>query len=148
MGPVAIASAALLISISAHFAAARLHAKRVSSYGLSLLAGIAATGFLGGLFTAFNRADFLAAYLLFFPWWFIFLNFVQTSQSSLRVHVLREMMRAGGAISRPALAGRYDNRALVMLRLERLLSGGAILERNGSYFVNSGALKFLARFFR
>lgn len=139
---------ALAIATMVHFIATRLHAKRVAGYGLSLLAGIVATGLLTFLLVSEGEANVLAPILLFASWWFIFLNFVQTSQSSLRVHVLRELMQEGRAIGRAALEERYNNRALVLLRLQRLLSGGAVVERDGSYFVKSWSLKFLARFFR
>lgn len=148
MGAIGVALIALLIAVVAHLLASRLHAGRVAGYGLSLSAGLAGVGLLGGLPASGGMANILASCLLFASWWFIFLNFVQTSQSSLRVHVLRELMRAGGAVDRSALMERYNNRALVALRLERLLSGGAVVERNGRYFVTSGALTFLARFFR
>jgi hypothetical protein len=147
MWAIAAATAALATAILAHFVATRLHAKRVAGYGFSLLGGIVTAGLLTVLLASEGETDFLAPGLLFASWWFIFLNFVQTSQSSLRVSVLRELQQGGG-ISRAALQERYNNRALVLLRLNRLLSAGAVVERNGSYFVKSGSLKFLARFFR
>lgn len=148
MWAIGAALIALAIAMLAHFIATRLHAKRVTGYGLSLLAGIVTGGFLTAVLAWAGEGNLLAPGLLFMSWWFIFLNFVQTSQSSLRVSVLRELMRQGGTISRAALQERYNNRALVMLRLNRLLSGGAVVERNGGYFVVSGPLRFLARFFR
>jgi hypothetical protein len=85
--------------------------------------------------------------LLFCAWWFVFLNFFQSSQSSLRVNILRHIAVNGGRLDRSQLFVKYNDAALIRLRVERLLEGGGIVERNGRYFVVSRGLRAMARFF-
>ena len=153
LAPVAEWAAAIggmAVAIAVHLLASRAHASLVKAYGASLLAGLAA-----GLLVVFLLAPgaplpgkALAAFLLFGSWWFVFMNFIQTSVSSLRVRILRELMSAGGACSRMALLERYSDRHLMDLRLDRLLQAGAVVERDGRLFVVSPALRATARFFR
>jgi hypothetical protein len=137
---------------AAHVEALRLGTTQVRAYVLSLTVGASVTLVSIGMFVyLLERTQIwsaLIALALYGSWWFILLNFVQTSESSMRVRLLREFMAAGGALSREALAARYNDELVLRLRLDRMREAGAVVERGGRLFVASGQLRLLARFFR
>lgn len=148
MQPLFAASAALFLAVVGHVVALRAGARHVPAYGISLAVGLCAA-----LSTALllPGEDFVGsagvATLLFCAWWFVFLNFFQSAESSLRVNILRHIAVSGGRLHRSELFIKYNDAALISLRIERMVQGGGILERDGRYFVASKGLRTLARFF-
>jgi hypothetical protein len=148
MQPFFAASAALLLAILGHAVGLRAGARHLSAYGISLAVGICAALATALLLPGEDAVGSAAiAVLLFCAWWFVFLNFFQSSQSSLRVNILRHIAVHGGRLERSQLFIKYNDDALIRLRIERLVQGGGIVERDGRYFVASGGLRMLARFF-
>jgi hypothetical protein len=137
------------VAVAGHLAALRAGMGAVAAYLASLVAGTLATVAL----TIFNEGNgdwdaFAAGLLLFGAWWFVFLNFVQSAQSSLRVNILRQALLNGGTLSHTALFDRYNDAALIGLRLERLVQSGAVVQVDGRYFVVSSSARMLGRLFR
>ena len=147
-----ISTSGMIAALIGHIFVSRAGAGRIQAYGLSLLAGTVVTVLLCVL--AANREVIdvgiaAIALLLFCSWWFVFfLNFVQAMESSIRVNLLREMGANGGSMSRAQLEIRYNDARLVQLRLERLIAGGAVVERDGRLKVTSPSSLRLARIFR
>src|SRR5262245_44499771 len=104
------AAIALFLAVIGHIVALRLGARHLSAYGVSLMAG--AIGVPAALLLL-GSSDFggsaLVAMLLFGAWWFLFLNFFQSSQSSLRVNILRQIARHGGTLDHDLLARQYND---------------------------------------
>src|SRR5438093_603999 len=98
--------------------------------GLGSLAIVAAAAAL----IVIDRGEYLwpalSALVLFASWWFIFLNFIQASQSSIRVQILR-LLLAQNPMHMSELLTRYNDHALLRLRLDRLMDGGAVVRRDG-----------------
>jgi hypothetical protein len=142
----------LVVAITAQVAALRARGSYLFSCAVSVIVGAVATAAAIKLMSLPSIGDLpwrvLTALALFGSWWFVLLNFIQTSISSLRVQILREVIAAGGAISRDALLSRYNDDLLVRLRLKRLIDGGTVTEKNQHLFVISGPLRWLARLFR
>lgn len=144
-----IAAFALLSAILAHVTALRLGMGALAAYGASLLAGgVVLTASLLFLPQRLDGGSALFAALLFCAWWFIFLNLVQSFESSLRVNVLRQLLRDGGSLDHAAFFARYNDRSLIELRLARLLRSGTVVVRDGRFFVVSTAAKSMANLFR
>ncbi len=141
----------IALSIAAHLGSLRVGAVLLTAYAASFAVGAAATI---GVSVILGRIDgqplssAITALVLYGAWWFIFLNLVQGLESSLRVHILREIQAAGGSLPRETLLARYNDEHLMRRRLDRLRSSGVILDRDGQLFVTSAGLRFLARFFR
>jgi hypothetical protein len=147
--PILVAGAGLLLAVTGHLAGLRAGFGAIAAYAVSLAAGTLATMALAALAGGDDIWDtFAASLLLFGAWWFIFLNFVQSSQSSLRVNILRQALLNGGTLSHSALFARYNDAALIGLRLDRLLQSGAVAEVNSRYFVVSSSARMLSRLFR
>jgi len=72
---------------------------------------------------------------------FGYFNFVNLTIASLRIRILEELVAAGGRLPRSTLLGRYGTDNVVSLRLERLVGGGHLVERNGRLHI--GRLHFL-----
>ena len=151
MAPLISMSGMIAASIG-HILASRAGAGRIRGYGVSLLSGIVVMAMLCGMTVSRRIIDVETAaisLLGFCSWWFIFfLNFVQAMESSIRVNLLREMRANGGSMSRVQLESRYSDMRLVQLRLERLVAGGAIAEREGRFTVTSPSSLRVARLFR
>jgi MFS family permease len=131
----------LLVAIVVDVLAGRAGLSRIAAYGISLLAGAVVA-------LALAPAWPLTVLALYAPWWFVFLNFTQGLESSLRIRLLREVQAEGGQIERAALLDRYNDASLLRLRLQRLLDGGAVLRHDGRLVVASAGLRAIARFFR
>ena len=72
---------------------------------------------------------------------FGYFNFVNLTVASLRIRILEELAEAGGRLPRAALLDRYGTSSVADLRLERLVGGGHLVERNGR--LHMGRLQFL-----
>jgi hypothetical protein len=72
---------------------------------------------------------------------FCYFNFVNLTIASLRIRVLEEIADSGGWLPRVALLERYGEGSVADIRLERLVRGGHLVERNGRLY--SGRLQFL-----
>lgn len=72
---------------------------------------------------------------------FGYFNFVNLTVASLRIRILEELADSGGQLSRAALLDRYGTAGVADLRLERLVAGGHLVERNGR--LHTGRLQFL-----
>ena len=72
---------------------------------------------------------------------FGYFNFVNLTVASLRIRILEELADAGGRLPRSVLLDRYGTESVADLRLERLVGGGHLVERNGR--LHTGRLHFL-----
>jgi hypothetical protein len=72
---------------------------------------------------------------------FCYFNFVNLTIASLRIRVLEEIGDSGGWLPRVTLLERYGTGSVADIRLERLVRGGHLVERNGRLY--SGRLQFL-----
>jgi hypothetical protein len=72
---------------------------------------------------------------------FGYFNFVNLTVASLRIRILEELLGSGGWLSRDAILDRYGTSSVADLRLERLVGGGHLVERNGR--LHTGRLQFL-----
>jgi hypothetical protein len=72
---------------------------------------------------------------------FGYFNFVNLTVASLRIRILEELAESGGRLTRAALLDRYGTASVADLRLERLVRGGHLVERNGR--LHTGRLQFL-----
>lgn len=150
MQPLFAAAAALALAILGHAVSLRAGLRPLAAYAASLIGGMAAVLILtlvmerGGS----DLGHMVLSALLFGSWWFIFLNFVQVAQSSLRANILRLLLANGGSMRHDALFAAYSDTALVRLRLGRLTQSGTVAERDGRYMVTSRSAWLLARLFR
>lgn len=149
MAALCLAAFALLAAVLVHIAALRLGLSAPAAYGTSLLSGaLTLTASLLFLVPLSDPGSATGAWLLYAAWWFIFLNLVQSFQSSLRVNVLRQLLRDGGSLDHAAFYARYNDRSLIELRLERLTRGGTVVTRDGRFFVVSTPARMIANLFR
>ena len=72
---------------------------------------------------------------------FGYFNFVNLTVASLRIRILEELADAGGRLPRADLLDRYGTTSVADLRLQRLVGGGHLVERNGRLY--TGRLQFL-----
>jgi hypothetical protein len=144
-----VASLGLFFALGTDVVASRSGASRIVVYMCSFVTGFATV--LAALVMLPLESPWTAAAvaaLAYAAWWFAFLNLVQALESSLRVKLLAEVRGAGGRVPLSFFEGRYNDARLLGLRLDRLRAHGAIVERNGRFYVISPGLKFLANFFR
>lgn len=72
---------------------------------------------------------------------FGYFNFVNLTVASLRIRILEELADSGGWLPRTALLDRYGTGSVADIRLERLVGGGHLVERDGR--LHTGRLQFL-----
>lgn len=72
---------------------------------------------------------------------FGYFNFVNLAIASVRIRMLEELAAAGGWLPRATLLDRYGTQSVADIRLERLVGGGHLVERNGR--LHTGRLQFL-----
>jgi hypothetical protein len=118
------------------------------SLKLGFVAGLTATAAVGGwaasrIDVAFaDRAAFMALDLLTYAALaFGYFNFVNLTVASLRIRLLEELREAGGILPKQALLAAYNSRQVVAIRLDRLVKGGHLVEKEGR--LHSGRLPFL-----
>ena len=143
-----VAAIGVFVALGADVAASRAGTSRIFAYVCSLMAGfgvILGTLLVMQLDSPWTIAIATTAYT---SWWFAFLNLVQALESSLRVKLLADVRAEGGRVTLDFFEYRYNDTILLQLRLDRLRSHGAIVERAGRIYVTSPGLKLIAHFFR
>jgi hypothetical protein len=152
---IAIPIAGMIAAVIAHLLAchARIPHRKALAISLAIGAIITATEIVGvlaeDLAPTWMTLDVVVVPTLFFcAWWFVFLNFVQSLESSLRIRVLLELTFAGGSMDEEALRKIYNDEALMRLRLTRLTDAKAIVLRDGRLFAQSAALVAMGRLAR
>lgn len=78
---------------------------------------------------------------------FGYFNFVNLMVASLRIRILEELRIAGGCMSRASLTRQYDSQAVISARLDRLVRGGHIVERDGRFYRGRIGFLLVARVF-
>lgn len=114
-------------------------------------------GFIGGLIVALavsgwavgrmaigleDRTGYVVLNLLtYLALAFGYFNFVNLTVASLRIRLLEEIREAGGALPAATLKAAYNSSEVVAIRLQRLVQGGHLVEKDGR--LHSGRLPFL-----
>jgi hypothetical protein len=118
-------------SLKLGFIAGLLVAMAVSSWGVGSMA-----------ISLQDRIGYLALNLLtYVALAFGYFNFVNLTVASLRIRLLEEIRESGGSLPAEALKAAYNSREVVAIRLQRLIQGGHLVEKNGR--LHSGRLPFL-----
>jgi len=140
----------LAVDCGTHLVAARIIRGRnpYPSLAVGALAGLVATiaiTFVACRHDAVSTVDTLALVgmnaIASLAFAFGYFNFVNLTVASLRIRLLEELADAGGRLPRAELLGRYGTASVADLRLQRLVGGGHLVERNGR--LHSGRLQFL-----
>ena len=76
-----------------------------------------------------------------------YFNFVNLTVASLRIRLLEELSEAGGRLPRHALIREYSSANVVGLRLDRLIRGGHLVERDERLFSGRAVFLVVARIF-
>ena len=133
-----------------HLLVSRLVRNRGHYYPLMIGCGcgLAATLVVSAAALAFMQAsvpDFaallgmnLVAYLAFS---FGYFNFINLNIASLRIRMVQELAESGGEMPVEALTDLYNIEEVIALRIDRLSSGGHLIERQGRFY--SGKRQFL-----
>jgi len=80
----------------------------------------------------------LVAYLAFS---FGYFNFINLNIASLRIRMVQELADSGGQMPVEALMNLYNIEEVIALRIDRLVAGGHLVERQGRLY--SGKRRFL-----
>ena len=132
------AGASLLGSIFASFAV-----------GLGVVVAIEIPGLSGTGRSSLDTWAILAGALLIYgSLGFLFFNFVNAGESSIRVRVLRDLVRCPDGIPLDTLLREYDASAVFTLRMDRLISKGQVVARGQRYFIRRSLLAYAARFLK
>lgn len=139
---------ALGISIFSDIVATRVTGRRFVGYVVSLTSVVLMTLSLALILGPNTAARTLVLSGVSCAWWFVYLNLAQAVRSSIRFKLIDQVSASSEAISLEALLTKYNDRHLLILRLNRLLES-RLVERasDGRYFVRSLALSRLAVFF-
>lgn len=76
-----------------------------------------------------------------------YFHFVNLCIASLRIRVLEEIVDAGGRLPAGLLLARYNTDGMIGLRIERLVSGGHFIVREGRYHCGKPHFLLVARLF-
>lgn len=76
-----------------------------------------------------------------------YFHFVNLCIASLRIRVLEEIVDAGGRLPAELLLAEYNTDGMIGLRIERLVSGGHFVVREGRYHCGKPHFLFVARLF-
>jgi len=110
--------------------------------GLALVAGLSLAALLKMGVAAGDVCALAAMNLLcYLALAFGYFNFVNLNITALRIRMLHEVAASRQGMSRRDLLSRYNAGEVIGLRIERLVRGGHIVERDGRFF--SGKARFL-----
>ena len=78
---------------------------------------------------------------------FGYFNFVNLNIASLRIRMIQELAESGGRLPTAHLIGLYNTETVIALRIDRLTSGGHLVERDGRYYSGKRRFLIVARIF-
>lgn len=78
---------------------------------------------------------------------FGYFSFVNLCLTSLRIRILQELRNAGGSLPAVTLQSLYGNDDLVVVRLQRLVTGGHLVQRNNVLYSAHSPFLVIARLF-
>jgi hypothetical protein len=88
----------------------------------------------------------LANLVIFLGLAYLFFNWVHIPVASVRLRVLHEIELNPG-LNRAEILNQYNAKKIIEIRLERLLSSGQIVAREGRYFTGRKRILYIALFF-
>ena len=71
-------------------------------------------------------------------------NFIQLGQTSIRIRMYSEIAARPSGVSVEEMKREYDDKALMRVRVQRLIESGDIVERNGRYVVGRKRLVLIS----
>ncbi len=139
----------LLIAIFCDIVIARASGVRMHGYLTSLLLSVVFAPIFLLTFsqTGFDLFLVIITVAIGLMSWFIYLNIAQAVESSLRIRILFELSKNGGAMADVDLYEIYNDASLIMLRIERLKEHKAITFQESRWHLNSPNLKKIAFIF-
>ena len=95
-----------------------------------------------------DRAALLALNLLtYLGLAFGYFSFVNLNIASLRIRMLQELLAAGGSLPGDRLLACYNTDEVILLRIDRLLRGGHLIEAQGRIYSGKRYFLFIGRVF-
>jgi hypothetical protein len=85
---------------------------------------------------------------IYFAMAYCYFTFVNMNMTSLRIRILAEVAECGGRVPVPELAARYGMDHVAAIRVQRLIAGGNLVERNGRIHNGTRLLLFVAQVVR
>ncbi len=79
---------------------------------------------------------------------YLFFTAINIGESSIRVRILREVLKGGSSISEKSLLQAYDEQTIVQSRLDRMLKKGLLVRQGDRYILRSRGLLAMASIFR
>ena len=77
---------------------------------------------------------------------YCYFHFINLGETARRIRIIREIYDAGEeGLSQQSILERYNARQIVDLRLQRLLSKGQIIEREGRYYIGTPVVLLMAQ---
>jgi hypothetical protein len=86
-----------------------------------------------------NLATYVALAFCFF------FGFVNPGKTSIRVRLFRELEHCESGLSIEQILALYNQRRIIELRLERLLTSKQVIKREGRYYLNGFSLWFISQ---
>ncbi|MEI7863807.1 MAG: hypothetical protein WCI38_00445 [Chthoniobacterales bacterium] len=84
--------------------------------------------------------------VLFVCSWYFYFHFINIGEASLRIRILREVAAAEGCQPDQLLAA-YNSRVVLEARIERLVTDGQLLHREGRYHAGRPRMVLVAKVF-
>ncbi len=79
---------------------------------------------------------------------YCFFGFLNLGETSLRIRIFNELRQTPAGLSEEEMSARYNYRRMMEVRLERLVRGHQVVEREGRYFLEGRALRGIAALVR
>lgn len=75
---------------------------------------------------------------------YCYFHFVGLGETARRIRMLIELYQSGDGLTMDEILSRYNAEEIVEKRLNRLISNGQLISRDGRYFVGKPAVLFIA----
>jgi hypothetical protein len=75
---------------------------------------------------------------------YCYFHFINLGETARRVRIVRELLEAGGSLTRTELLARYNADEMIRVRFSRMLKNKQVIERNGRYYIGVPLLLWMA----
>ena len=73
-----------------------------------------------------------------------YIGYVGLNLTSLRIHILKVLLQSGGSLPKHELVALYNDSEVVATRIEAMLRGGYLVERNGRFYTGKPTIVIIA----
>ncbi len=117
----------------------------VFGFAIGMIVVITMQGKMYNLLSATSFPQLVTNVTIYSALAYCYFHFLNLGETARRIRIVRELYDFPNGLSMEEILGLYNSRDMVKLRINRLVSNGQILHRDGNYYIGKPVMLWMAR---